>query len=53
MKTKICNIFSVLNLVHNDEHPNRVHDKKWLRQNAERLLMKDSENLLNDFQLLW
>lgn len=35
MKTKICNILSVLNLVQNDEHPNRVHKKKWLRQNGE------------------
>ena len=35
MKTKICNVLSVLNLVQNDEHPNRVHDKKWLRQNGE------------------
>ena len=45
MKTKIYNILSVLNLEQNDEHPNRVHDKKWLRQNGERLLMKGSENL--------
>ena len=35
MKTKICNILSVFNLVQDDEHPNRVHKKKWLRQNGE------------------